>query len=106
MTEQQREFTNGEFVYDPDDPWISLRTGIVFLRDGTWRVSFPRRLPEEKDEPPIDVPLAEYPGRIVSHILVNSRSDRGPKIDATPWLQIRDRALAILGEIRLGVRRR
>jgi hypothetical protein len=83
-------FAKGEFVYDPDAEWEDLRSGMVVYHDGTWSVTFgPKAIKEAR----FDEPLANYPGRLGRHILIDSSgigSRRGPQVDTAPWQKILD----------------
>lgn len=81
-------FAAGEFVYDPDAAWDSLRSGMIVNRNGDWRVTF---TPNTVKDEGTDEPLASYPGRIGRHILIDTSGfgpRRGPVIDAGPWQRI------------------
>lgn len=86
-------FAAGEFVYSPDDPWDSLRSGMVSLADGQWLVSLmPRNLGEER----FHAPLTQYQARIGRHVLIDVFARRGAPVDPTPWLDVRRSVLTLL----------
>ncbi|MET4236583.1 hypothetical protein ABIA85_009899 [Bradyrhizobium sp. LA6.10] len=81
-------FQPGEFAYDPDSPWESVRTKMIVHRSGEWLVSTP---PATLDAQPTEEPLKTYTGRLGRHILINWSGvgeRRGSGLDPQPWAAI------------------
>jgi hypothetical protein len=90
----EKFFSEGEFVYDPNSDWGSTRTGWIVAKEGElWIHQAPVILGHDW----IVSPLRDYQRAIGKHVLCNAGSSL-PKmtVDPAPWFKIRESVLRIL----------
>ena len=86
-----QSFSEGEYVFDLDATWGNSRLMQVCKTDREDATGLVVTAPGV--EP---IPLAEYPGNLRSHSLINALNSTAPPVNLDHYIAIRERAFTLL----------